>query len=125
MKLSTHNLLICNRKTCSDNENNFPLEIKTTKLKTSTLEFNADKTKLFFSKMDKHALNKACQFLNETKFNLEQEDLDINNDEILQFIHHILFEIEIEEGNLICQNCKREYPIKRGIVDMVLKEEEI
>jgi multifunctional methyltransferase subunit TRM112 len=75
--------------------------------------------------MDKYALNKACQFLNETKFNLEQEDLDINNDEILQFIHHILFEIEIEEGNLICQNCKREYPIKRGIVDMVLKEEEI
>ena len=36
-----------------------------------------------------------------------------------------LFEVEIEEGNLVCANCGREYMIKRGIPDMVLKDDEI
>ena len=44
---------------------------------------------------------------------------------VLEYLHNILFEVEIEEGNLVCANCRREYMIKRGIPDMVLKDDEI
>ena len=48
MKLSTHNLLMCNKKTCIDNEKNYPLIIKAVKVNTVKSEFDEEKTKVFF-----------------------------------------------------------------------------
>ena len=38
MKASTHNLLLCNKKTCINNENNYPLKIKGIKIEKNILE---------------------------------------------------------------------------------------
>ena len=126
MKLSTHNLLMCNKKTCIDNEKNYPLIIKAVKVNTVKSEFDEEKTKVFFYKMDKRALNQGCKDLNISKFDLEKmTEEQLQDKDVLEYLHNILFEVEIEDGNLVCANCGREYMIKRGIPDMVLKDDEI
>ena len=126
MKLSTHNLLVCNKKTCIDNEKNYPLIIKASKVNTVKSDFDEEKTKVFFDKMDKKALNEGCKDLNISKFDLEKmTEEQMKDKNVLEYLHNILFEVEVEEGNLVCANCGREYMIKRGIPDMVLKDDEI
>ena len=126
MKLSTHNLLVCNKKTCINNEKNYPLIIKASKVNTVKSDFDEEKTKLFFDKMNKKALNEGCKDLNISKFDLEKiKEEQMQDKNVLEYLHNILFEVEIEEGNLVCANCGREYMIKRGIPDMVLKDDEI
>ena len=126
MKLSTHNLLVCNKNTCINNEKNYPLIIKASKFNTVKSDFDEEKTKLFFDKMNKKALNEGCKDLNISKFDLEKiKEEQMQDKNVLEYLHNILFEVEIEEGNLVCANCGREYMIKRGIPDMVLKDDEI
>ena len=126
MKLSTHNLLVCNKNTCINNEKNYPLIIKASKVNTVKSDFDEEKTKLFFDKMNKKALNEGCKYLNISKFDLEKiKEEQMQDKNVLEYLHNILFEVEIEEGNLVCANCGREYMIKRGIPDMVLKDDEI
>ena len=52
MKLSTHNLLMCNKKTCIDNEKNYPLIIKAVKVNTVKSEFDEEKTKVLRIKIE-------------------------------------------------------------------------
>ena len=126
MKLSTHNLLVCNKNTCINNEKNYPLIIKASKVNTVKSDFDEEKTKLFFDKMNKKALSEGCKDLNISKFDLEKiKEEQMQDKNVLEYLHNILFEVEIEEGNLVCANCGREYMIKRGIPDMVLKDDEI
>ena len=126
MKLSTHNLLVCNKNTCINNEKNYPLIIKASKVNTVKSDFDEEKTKLFFDKMNKKALNEGCKDLNISKFDLEKiKEEQMQDKNVLEYLHNILFEVEIEEGNLVCANCGREYMIKRGIPDMVFKDDEI
>ena len=126
MKLSTHNLLVCNKNTCINNEKNYPLIIKASKVNTVKSDFDEEKTKLFFDKMNKKALNEGCKDLNISKFDLEKiKEEQMQDKNVLEYLHNILFEVEIEEGNLVCADCGREYMIKRGIPDMVLKDDEI
>ena len=74
----------------------------------------------------KKALNEGCKDLNISKFDLEKiKEEQMQDKNVLEYLHNILFEVEIEEGNLVCANCGREYMIKRGIPDMVLKDDEI
>jgi multifunctional methyltransferase subunit TRM112 len=40
-------------------------------------------------------------------------------------IHHILFEIHIQNGFLICPESNRKFPIKDGIPNMLLHEDEV
>ena len=126
MKLSTHNLLVCNKNTCINNEKNYPLIIKASKVNTVKSDFDEEKTKVFFDKMDKKALNEGCKDLNISKFDLEKmTEEQMKDKNVLEYLHNILFEVEVEEGNLVCANCGREYMIKRVTPDMVLKDDEI
>ena len=47
------------------------------------------------------------------------------DDEFLKTMHRILFEYEIEEGELICPETGRKFPISKGIPNMVLQETEV
>lgn len=126
MKLSTHNILMCNKKSCRDNEKNYPLKIKATEIKTVKNEFDIEKAKKMFERLDKKGLNQGLNDLNMSKYNLENLTEDIlNSKEFWEYIFTVLFETEIENGNLVCNNCGREYIIQKGIPDMVLKDEEL
>jgi multifunctional methyltransferase subunit TRM112 len=43
----------------------------------------------------------------------------------LEALYHVLFNIHVLEGNLICPDTGRKFPIKQGIPNMILHEDEI
>jgi multifunctional methyltransferase subunit TRM112 len=45
--------------------------------------------------------------------------------ELMKQIHHALFEIEVIEGELICPETGRKFPIKQGIPNMLCNEDEV
>ena len=126
MKAITHNLLFCNKNTYINNEKNFPLLIKSTKTEFITLEKDDIRNKSMCKKLDKNCLNEWCKNLNVYKYDLtlQIEELEKNED-FYTYLHHILLEIQIVEGSLVCLNCNREYEIKNGIPDFVLKDDEL
>ena len=60
--------------------------------------------------------------LNETASVLAEEEKE---QQLLQDLHHILFNVHVEEGNLVCPDTGRKFPIKQGIPNMILHEDEI
>jgi uncharacterized protein YbaR (Trm112 family) len=40
-------------------------------------------------------------------------------------MQRILYDTHIVEGCLVCPSCKREYPIVKGIPNMILEDSEI
>lgn len=47
------------------------------------------------------------------------------SEETLRKYHHLLFEIHILDGSLVCPESSRKFPIKDGIPNMLLHEDEI
>jgi multifunctional methyltransferase subunit TRM112 len=43
----------------------------------------------------------------------------------LEALYHVLFNIHIIEGELVCPDTGRKFPIKQGIPNMILHEDEI
>lgn len=43
----------------------------------------------------------------------------------LEALHQVLFNIHVLEGELICPDTGRKFPIKQGIPNMILHEDEI
>ena len=126
MKAITHNLLMCNKKTCNTTDKNYPLILKASNISYKDIEFDEEKTKIFFKKQDLKGLNAFTNYLGLQKYDLEKIDQSIQKqDEFWKYIHHILFETFVNEGMLICPNCKREYPINNGIINMVLNDDEL
>ena len=130
----THNLLMCNKKGCTIN--NFPLKLVGTKTEIQPQEFNNDLIERFLRKIDLKALTSVTKDviiilltlfqLNQWKFNFEElKEEEFKNKDILTYIHHILLEIVVIEGKLVCNGCNREYEIKNGIPNMIYNDDEI
>ena len=47
------------------------------------------------------------------------------NEEFLQALQHVLFDIHLVEGFLICPDSGRRFPVKDSIPNMILHEDEI
>ena len=52
----------------------------------------------------------------------EGEALD---EDFLRYIHHLLFEVHLLDGFLVCPQSGRKFPVKDGIPNMLLHEDEI
>ena len=129
MKLITHNLLMCNRKGCT--QNNFPLNVAATKFEDfdseQSLEFTKGLMQRLFEKLDLAALKKAVLQLGWDLGEVPPAitpDL-MENEAFLQQMHHLLIRRQIVEGQLACPNCERVYEIKNGIPNMLLREDEV
>lgn len=48
-----------------------------------------------------------------------------NNEEFLRKIHHVLLEVEVITGELVCPETGRKFPITKGIPNMLLNEAEV
>ena len=78
-------------------------------------------------RLDWTALRCAARNLNvqdlETYVDVTEE---MKGDEsFLRCLHHILFEIHVMEGFLICPETGRKFPIRDGIPNMLLHEDEV
>jgi multifunctional methyltransferase subunit TRM112 len=49
----------------------------------------------------------------------------LENETVLRRIHHLLFEVSVVDGNLVCPESGRKFPIKDGIPNMLLIEDEV
>ena len=48
----------------------------------------------------------------------------MSNEEVLKCLHKLLLEVEIVEGELICPETGRKFPIVNGIPNMLVGEDE-
>ena len=48
-----------------------------------------------------------------------------NDEDFLKKAHHALLEIELINGNLVCPETSRKFPVSDGIPNMLLNEDEI
>ncbi len=126
MKAITHNVLMCNTKKCSGTDKNYPLIIKPLNIKENQVEFDEEQTKIWFDRQDKRGLNEFCKDLNIVKYDFTKVDDNVKNqNEFWEYVHKVIDETLVVEGNLKCPNCQREFPIINGIVDMVLRDDEM
>ena len=51
-------------------------------------------------------------------------DESLQNEEILKKLHKILLEVEIIEGELVCPETGRKFPITNGIPNMLINDDE-
>ncbi|OMJ71102.1 hypothetical protein SteCoe_30780 [Stentor coeruleus] len=121
MRLLTHNLLMCNLKTCAGQ--NFPLALQANEISEENTEFNLVLTQKMLGKLDWKAFHRVADSLGHT-LPEELTPEDQNNDELMQRLHHLLFNIVVLSGTLTCQSCGRAYPIDKGIPNMLLEDSE-
>ncbi|CAK5268619.1 unnamed protein product [Mycena citricolor] len=121
VRLITHNILACHVKNCTSN--NFPLKFQDVQIVLRESEFNPEFLRGFIPKLEWKALVDAARELGDTS--LPEEMPEMLDDEFLKTLHHVLLEIHVEEGAMICPNCSHNYLISNGIPNMLLAEHEI
>ena len=56
---------------------------------------------------------------------VKQKAIGEMNEEQLRNVHHILFEVHVLEGELVCPESGRKFPVQDGIPNMLLHEDEV
>jgi multifunctional methyltransferase subunit TRM112 len=128
MRLITHNLLKCGVKGLEDSQG-YPLKIECVDMEVTPAEYNEDLVKNMIKRMKFEALKSACVDLSigQAVVNLEEWDEEkITADKgLMSEIHHLLFEVHVQNGALICPTTGRRFPVKDGIPNMLLHEDEV
>ena len=115
MKLLTHNMLMS-----PGTKNGFPLAIECEKMEEVEADFNADFMVRMVEKVEYGALMATLASLNvETKLPAAVPEKFAEDEEFLNALHHALMEIEILEGQLVCPETGKKFPIKDGIPSML------
>ncbi|KAF4523958.1 hypothetical protein B566_EDAN012430 [Ephemera danica] len=95
-------------------------------IKVSEVDFNRDFVSRIIPKLDWSVLWGAAESIGHAA-DLPQslnEDYE-NNEELLKKVHHVVLEVEIINGELVCPETGRKFPIEDGIPNMLLNEDEV
>merc|ERR1712149_131438 len=123
MKLLTHNMMQSHVKGISKR---FPLLIKPGEVRVVEQEFNPDFIRRMITRIEWPALQAAMEWCGHAgKLPNEAPSDEENDKELLKAVHHALVEIEVIEGHLECPESGRQFPIKNGIPNMLLNEDEV
>ncbi|XP_030595491.1 multifunctional methyltransferase subunit TRM112-like protein [Archocentrus centrarchus] len=123
MKLLTHNMLTSHVKGVT---NGYPLLIKATEVKVNEVEFNSQFVSRMIPKLEWGALVQAAEELGHRQDLPGELAPDYEkNEEFLKKVHRVLLEVEVIEGCLQCPESGREFPISKGIPNMLLNEDEV
>ncbi|CAF4400305.1 unnamed protein product [Rotaria sp. Silwood2] len=124
MKLITHNILTSN--ILKGITKGFPLKINAIKIENVSVDYNRDFITRILRRIEYDALRRAVTDLDLNELLPETMPETIqHDDEFLRKMHRILLEYEVEEGELICPETGRKFPILKGIPNMLLQEIEI
>ncbi|XP_054163012.1 multifunctional methyltransferase subunit TRM112-like protein [Oppia nitens] len=121
MKLLTHNMLTS--KCLKGVTVGFPLKLVANEVKEVNVDFNKDFIERMIPKVDWSVLTITAQ-----QFGVQLPDSYTPNDteeEVLKRVHHALLEIEVIDGELICPETGRKFPISQGIPNMLCNEDEV
>lgn len=142
MRLIAHNMLKCNKKGVS---NGYPLKIECIDKQVIQSSYNKDMMKKVIFKVQLEGLKSAIMDLSLLtieeldsleknidilrKLYIEDDFSDVIDeameDTVLNTLHHLLFEIHILDGALVCPESGRSFPIKESIPNMILHEDEV
>ncbi|XP_053735516.1 multifunctional methyltransferase subunit TRM112-like protein [Synchiropus splendidus] len=122
MKLLTHNMLTSHVKGVTKG---YPLLIKASEVRVTEVEFNPQFVSRMIPKLEWSALVQAAEGLGHRQALPADLIPDYEkNEEFLKQVHRALLEVEVMEGSLQCPESGREFPISKGIPNMLLNEEE-
>ncbi|GBP76800.1 Multifunctional methyltransferase subunit TRM112-like protein [Eumeta japonica] len=104
----------------------YPLAINAKEVKITEIDFNPEFISRLIPKLDWNVLWGAADSIGHSE-GLPKviEPKYEENEEFLKKAHRVLLEIEIEEGNLTCPESGRQFPISKGIPNMLLTEAEV
>lgn len=98
-----------------------------TDVRVSSVEFNAEFVSKMIPRLDYKVLWQAANTLGYSEGlppNEPVENYD-NNEDFLKKLHHVLLEVDVITGELICPETGRKFPITKGIPNMLLTEAEV
>ena len=117
MRLLTHNSLRCARK---DVTTGYPLQIAVESVEVRespcNREFIAD---LLSSSLNWPALRAAAIQLGVDTLPEELDPEIVTDSGFLDAVHHILMDVHVIEGKLICPESGHEFPVRNGIPAMM------
>uniref|UniRef100_A0A8D2LK72 Multifunctional methyltransferase subunit TRM112-like protein n=1 Tax=Varanus komodoensis TaxID=61221 RepID=A0A8D2LK72_VARKO len=90
---------------------------RATEVKVKNVDFNPEFIARMIPKLEWGALVEAAE---SVKLIPDYKD----DENFLRKVHHVLMEVEVVEGVLKCPDTGREFPITKGIPNMLLSEEE-
>lgn len=125
MRLVTHNMLRCNAKGV---ENGYPLLIEAERVEVVAHEYDAEVVTGLLRKINFAALKGAAANLSlsegiESVESVSEETLQ--DEAFLRGAHKLLFEVHVIEGTLVCPASGRRFPVRDGIPNMLLHEDEV
>ncbi|XP_032520441.1 multifunctional methyltransferase subunit TRM112-like protein [Danaus plexippus] len=124
MKLITHNMLTS--KCLKGVVTGYPLAINATDVKINEVDFNPEFVTRIIPKLDWEVLWKAAQSIGHGDGLPQVIQPKYEEDsEFLKKAHRVLLEVEVEEGYLTCPESGRQFPITKGIPNMLLTEAEV
>jgi len=142
MRLLTHNLLTCHSRHCT-HPTNFPLHFaNVTSIEVVEAELNPEFVIGLLPKLELKVLRDAAVELGVEVEGLGDEVLERlvkaedameegderpeHEDEgVIKKVHHLLLEVHVQDGQMVCPSCQRIFYIKDGIPNMLLAEHEI
>jgi len=124
MKLITHNML--SSQGMKGVKVGYPLKIEAKDVKVLEVEFNPEFIARVIPKLDWPEVCRAAQQLDQlgdlpTTLSQEYE----NDQEFLKKAHHVLLEVEVINGDLVCPETGRKFPVTDGIPNMLFNEDEV
>ncbi|CEQ42009.1 SPOSA6832_03778 [Sporobolomyces salmonicolor] len=120
VRLLTQNLLSCPSRACSYPQN-FPLAFRNVdKLELVDAEFNEEFLRGVLSRLEWAGLRKSAAEVTPDLTHPEAVSLDL-----LKTLHHVLLEIVVRDGEMVCPQCEHVFKIKDSIPNMLLAEHEI
>ena len=123
MRLLTHNMLMSNIKGV---KNGYPLLIEAADVIVNEVEFNAQFISRMIPRLEWSAVVQAAKQLGKGDDLPCEVVPDFESDEeFLKKAHHVLLEVEVQKGFLVCPETSRKFPVENGIPNMLLNEDEV
>jgi len=124
MKLLTHNMLTS--AIVKGVKTGFPLKIEATEVKLQKVDFNSEFIARMIPKLEWTAVCAAASDVGHLgDLPSQVPEQYATNDDFLSLAHHALLEIEVQEGFLICPETGRKFPVRNGIPNMLVNEDEV
>jgi multifunctional methyltransferase subunit TRM112 len=126
----THVLLLSCRcrpstATTSRTTKGYPLRIRAVEVVVEPQEADPELVRRLLPKLDIETLRSALNDLKDSVPDLPELPDNICVETNMDVLHHLLMNIHVRQGTLICPESQREFPIKDGIPNMILHEDEI
>jgi multifunctional methyltransferase subunit TRM112 len=121
-------LLISQNDSCRT-QNGYPLKIEATQIVIEESPIDRDLVVRLRPKLEYLTLLDAARQLSgscdEPLLELPAELGEELDDATILALHMIMFDVHVMEGNLVCPDTGRKFPINDGIPNMILHEDEV